>query len=170
MDSAPKHMKTFRMKRIRDLEEDVVDLNDRITFKEKRREQASNFRNYKVCDQLTEEMSKQKREREGELRALQQKQRKSLWYKQKKTRSDLSPVVSESEGGAEPSGTSTPIPSSPTSPVAAVLVSHIPSSPTRLSGASTPYTSISTDHAPPSPHDLAHSVTSDTDSESQHFQ
>ena len=36
MDSAPKRMKTceaFRMKRIRDLEEDVVDLNDRITRK-----------------------------------------------------------------------------------------------------------------------------------------
>ena len=168
-----KTCEAFRMKRIRDLEEDVVDLNDRITSKEKRREQASNFRNYKVCDQLTEEMStlkQQKREQEGELRALQQKQRKSLWYKQKKTRSDLSPVVSESEGGAEPSGTSTPIPSSPTSPVAAVLVSHIPSSPTPSSGASPPYTSISTDHAPPSPHDLAHSVTSDTDSESQHFQ
>ena len=91
-DSAPKRVKTsevYRLKRISALEEDIKDLTDRLFFKEKRRNQASNSRNYKLCDQLTEEMSaikQQKREREAELRGLTTKQKQALWYKQKKSK------------------------------------------------------------------------------------
>ena len=64
------------MKHIKQLEEDIKDLSDQLKYKEKRRNQAASSRNYKVCDQLTEEMhatvKKQKRECEEEL---------SLWNK-----------------------------------------------------------------------------------------
>lgn len=69
----PKRQKSsasFRTKHIGELEEDIKDLTDRLQFKEKMRDQATMARNYKLCDQLTEEMSaikKKKREREQEL-------------------------------------------------------------------------------------------------------
>ena len=77
-------LENFRVKGIAALEEDIKDFNDRLVFKEKRRNQASNSRNYKLCDQLTEEMSSinlQKREREAELHRLQRKQKQAVWYK-----------------------------------------------------------------------------------------
>ena len=51
----------------------VKDLSDQITYKEKRRESASNVHNYKECDMLTEQMSALKaecREHERELAEL----------------------------------------------------------------------------------------------------
>ena len=56
----PKMSENFRVKLIAALEKDIKDFNDRLVLKEKRRNQA---RNYKLCDQLTEEMSSIKRER-----------------------------------------------------------------------------------------------------------
>lgn len=121
-----KRMKTsedFRVKRISALEEDIKDFNDRLSFKEKRRTQASNSRNYKLCDMLTEEMStikQQKREREAELHQLKRKQRKSSWYMQKKNKIESGSHISESEDTSshipesDEAGTNTP--SCPTSP------------------------------------------------------
>ena len=76
-ECAPKRVKTsetFRVRRISALEEDIKDFNKRLNFKEKRRNQASNSRNYNM---LTEEMSaikQQKREREAELHELRRKE------------------------------------------------------------------------------------------------
>ena len=62
----PKHQKrtdSMRIKHIRDVEDDLRDLSDRLQYKEKRRIQAEICRNYKVCDDLTEEMTALKRQK-----------------------------------------------------------------------------------------------------------
>ena len=88
-DSTPKRLKTSeetRIERIGELEEDVKDFNDRLTYKERVRESANMARNYKLCDQVTEEMSairKQKRECEQELAIWKKKQQQSKWYRKK---------------------------------------------------------------------------------------
>ena len=64
--TAPKRVKTtesMRAKHISDLEEDLKDLNDQLKYKDKRREQATMSRNYKLCDELTEDMSTIKKKR-----------------------------------------------------------------------------------------------------------
>ena len=130
-DSSPKRAKTsanVRMNRISALEEDIKDFNDRLKFKEKRREQASNSRNYKVCDQLTEEMSaiKQlKREREAELHQLQRKQQQAMWYRRKKCMATL-----ESRSDSDQS---TLCSSEPTSPTTSSLKKRKHASPFQLS-------------------------------------
>ena len=66
--SPPKRVKTTedtRKKHICDLQEDLKDLNDQLTFKEKRRDQALAVRNYQGCDRLTEEMSSIKKKKKG---------------------------------------------------------------------------------------------------------
>ena len=116
------------MNRISALEEDIKDFNDRLKFKEKRREQASNSRNYKVCDQLTEEMSaiKQlKREREAELHQLQRKQQQATWYRRKKCMATL-----ESRSDSDQS---TLCSSEPTSPMTSSLKKRKHASPFQLS-------------------------------------
>ena len=113
----PKRQKTtesIRAQHIGELEEDIKDINDQLQFKEKRREQAELARNYKLCDQLTEEMSslkKQKREREEELRLWKRKQQQGSWYKK---RSRLSTSTSDSDI-EQHSRSSTTAPSTPQS-------------------------------------------------------
>ena len=80
-------------------------------------------RNYKSCDQLTEEMSlikKQKHQRESELQLWKRKQQQSKWYNQKKKgkrgSSSRSPAsMSDSDGSLR--SLSTAGPNSPQSPV-----------------------------------------------------
>ena len=82
----PKSSESLGMKHIKELEEDIKDLSDQLKYKEKRRDQAASSRNYKVCDQLTEEMAtvkKRKRECEEELRLWNKRQQQAKWYKQK---------------------------------------------------------------------------------------
>ena len=65
------------------LEEDIQNLKERISYKEKRRQMAENVKNYKACDDITEEiasLSKQKRELENELLVLQKKTKRSMSY------------------------------------------------------------------------------------------
>ena len=47
----------FRLGRISELKEKIKDLSDQLSYKEKRREAASNMHNYKDYDKLTEQMS-----------------------------------------------------------------------------------------------------------------
>ena len=42
----------YRLERIAELQDKIKDLNERIEFKNKRRDAASNVRNYKECDEL----------------------------------------------------------------------------------------------------------------------
>ena len=77
----------FRLKRISELQERVKDLNDQIRSKEKRREAASNIRNYKECDLLTERISELKSDQfqlEAELAALTKQQKRSSAYYRKR--------------------------------------------------------------------------------------
>lgn len=88
--STPKRKKSnvdLRRKRVHDLQEDFKDLNDRIGFKEQRRTAAQNIKDYKKCEDITEEISslrRNRREIEMELTQLETKNRKSKWYFQKK--------------------------------------------------------------------------------------
>jgi len=102
-----KTSETLRTKRISELDDDIKDYNDRLSFKEKRRQQASNSRNYKLCDQLTEEMAdlkQKKRECENELNVWKQKQKKSSWYNKKKkgTSASSTEIISESDSTYQP--------------------------------------------------------------------
>ncbi|XP_065914938.1 uncharacterized protein [Dysidea avara] len=86
--------KEYRLQRISELQDKIKDLEDRIGYKIKRREAASNNRLYKDCDELTEQISdlkSQKRQLSIELVALNQKQKMSLWYdsNRKKTTSGI---------------------------------------------------------------------------------
>ncbi|XP_065907720.1 uncharacterized protein [Dysidea avara] len=72
-----------RVERMKRLEEDIQNLKERISYKEKRRQMAENVKNYKACDDITEEiasLSKQKRELENELLVLQKKTKRSMSY------------------------------------------------------------------------------------------
>ena len=71
----------FPALRVQRVKEVVKDLTDQITYKEKRREGASNVHNYKECDILTEQLSAlkaERREHEHEVTDLQRKQKKHL--------------------------------------------------------------------------------------------
>lgn len=91
--STPKRSKLsedVRLRRIAELHEDIKDTSDQIKIKEKRRSLASAS---KDCDRLTSQISalRQKlREHQSELNALQKKQRKSKWYKDRRSGSDKS--------------------------------------------------------------------------------
>lgn len=71
------------MTRIKDLDEDCCDLNDRIGFKEKRITQSENVRDYKKCDDLKQEITvlkQQHRVLEHELKQLKKQNNQSKWY------------------------------------------------------------------------------------------
>lgn len=90
----------LRTKRILELREDIKDYNNRILFKEKRCEAALAVKNYKLCDNLTEEMCKLKanlRTHEAELKMIQSKQRRSELYVGKKTQQKIVKETSDSE-------------------------------------------------------------------------
>ena len=70
----------MRQERIKELEEDLADVASHITFKEKRRPQAEIVRNYKICDEVTEEIMEcksRKKEIEKQLNLLLKKDKRS---------------------------------------------------------------------------------------------
>ena len=72
-----------RQKRIAALEEDISGIDRQIHFKNKRLQQAENVKNYKLCEEITEEVqviTRQKRELAEELRLFREKERKARWY------------------------------------------------------------------------------------------
>jgi hypothetical protein len=76
-----------REARIGDILEQISDIDKRITFKQRRIETATATRNFKTCDELSEEISElksQRRELNCELVPLQKKAKKSSWYFQNK--------------------------------------------------------------------------------------
>ena len=105
----PKHPKvneTIRNKKITEFQ-DVKNLKDRLSYKEKQRDQDTQSVNYKLCDQLTEEISvkKQLRQVERELSEWTRKQNKSQWYLQRKKNQNSStstPGDSESDDSVLP--------------------------------------------------------------------
>ena len=90
-----------RQKRISALEEEITNLEKQLHFKEKRRQQAESTRNYKLCEEITEEIrfvSHQKRDLSEELCKFKEKERKAKWYlktKNRETRQSRSKSVSD---------------------------------------------------------------------------
>lgn len=85
----PKLDQRVREERIKELEEDIADVNSHIVFKEKRRTQAEGARNYKVCDELTEEILEckgRRRDLEKQLKLLLRSEKRSK-KRQEKLRS-----------------------------------------------------------------------------------
>jgi len=80
----------LRQRRMKELKDDIMQLDEEIAIKHKRREQAESIRNYKLCDELTEEMGrlkKQCRELQNELKAFERKEKKAQWYQNRKHKS-----------------------------------------------------------------------------------
>jgi hypothetical protein len=96
--NAPKRQnlsKDIRENRIGDIKEEIIDLNSRISFKEKRVTAAENMKNYKTCDELTGEISELKtkrRELEAELKLLEQKDKRAKHYQASHGRTQRTPV------------------------------------------------------------------------------
>lgn len=108
-----KMTKTVRLQQISHLQEKIKDVNGRLQWKEKQRDQAGNARKYRECEEITEEMSSLKQEGfqyQVELKALLQKKPKNLWYQKKKVVSRETSLELESESHSKLSSTpSTPL-------------------------------------------------------------
>ena len=81
--------KEFREDRIHNIKEEIHDLNSRICFKEKRVLAAANMKNYKICDEVSGEISELKtkrRELETELKELQRKDNRAQKYQMKRSK------------------------------------------------------------------------------------
>ena len=103
----PKLDQEFRTKRIQQIKEEVKTINTQVSFKERRVEAGVQLKNFKLCDQLTDEISELQKQRhalEMELQCLEKKEKKSKWYqKQRVTRKRaLSPLSSDSESSVTP--------------------------------------------------------------------
>jgi len=86
-DKRTKTSEYVRTQRILHLEDSLKDIDKQIGFKELRREQAANSRQYQICDEITHEITvlkKQRYQEQVELKALQRKQQQSKWFKKKK--------------------------------------------------------------------------------------
>ena len=72
--------------RMKELEDELKNGSERIAYKEKRREACEGVRNYKTCDEITEEIGEQKKQQQvlqAEFREFSKRDKKSKWYTQK---------------------------------------------------------------------------------------
>ena len=103
-ESTPKRTKTdrmFRVQRIAQIKEEVKTLNSQIEFKQRRVEMGVQAKNFKLCDQVTDEVSelqKARRVLEIELQCLEKKDRKSQKYYRRKSSAPKA-LLSPSTGG-----------------------------------------------------------------------
>ena len=114
----PKLDKDMRHQRMDELQEDIQDSTKRISLKEKRVIQAESTRNYKLCDDLSEQISELKqyrRQKEKEYALLQKSEKRAVKNMLKK-QSNIpteSTIATSQSSRSSPSPSSTPI-SSPT--------------------------------------------------------
>lgn len=104
--------KEYREHRMKELEDELKNVSERIAYKEKRREACEGVRNYKTCDEITEEIGELKKQQQvlqAEFRELSKRDKKSKWYTQKK----VSKMSSISSGGESASDTFRKISPSP---------------------------------------------------------
>jgi len=97
-----------RNSRIKEVEEGIRDIDEEISFKEKRRAQAETLRDYRQCDEITERLSslrEKKRVLSRELVLLQKKELQSKWYRKNKSKkinkSSLETSSSSSSGSSD---------------------------------------------------------------------
>ena len=94
--SVPKRQKinrSSRLDRMKTLEDDIKNINERISFKQERRQAAANSKNYLICDEITEEigsLTKDRRLLEAELALLAKKDKHSKLYYNRKSKSPMS--------------------------------------------------------------------------------
>lgn len=102
--SKPKRQKIdhdLRTRRMKEIKEELATITKQISFKERRVETGAQDRNFKLCDQLTEEISvlqKNRRTLELELHGLEKKEKKASYYQ--KNVKHFSPISSDSESTA----------------------------------------------------------------------
>lgn len=109
--------KDMRDERMKNIEEDCKDLNDRISYKEKRIRACENISDYKKCDELKEEISvlkQQRRELKAELKRIMKSNYQSKWYFQKRAKEAS---LTESDASLDRSRSTTPLPSRSTTPL-----------------------------------------------------
>lgn len=85
----------MRAERLHELAEDVESIGSRVAIKEKRLAQAEAIRNYKLCDQLCEEIQELKslkRAKSMELVILQQKETRANRYRCSRSSKSVTPV------------------------------------------------------------------------------
>ena len=90
--------------RTKDLEEKIKDIDDKIMFKEKRIKAALNMSDFKICDELKDQvinLKQDKRELESEKKHLGVPYRKSKWYYKRKSDSSTSSDVSSETSASE---------------------------------------------------------------------
>ena len=89
-----------RQKRISALREDMANIDKQLTFKNKRHQQAETVRNYKMCEDITEEIKfvmKQNRELSEELTKLQEKDWRAKWYHKRKSLKGSAAIVTSDD-------------------------------------------------------------------------
>lgn len=94
----PKLDHDLRDSRIKEITEELATIAKQISFKDRRVEAAAQEKNFKLCDQLTEEISNLQRNRrtlELELRMLEKKVKRAEQYK--KSASPFSSMSSDNE-------------------------------------------------------------------------
>lgn len=101
----PKLDQEFRASRMQQIKEEAKTINTQVSFKERRVDVAVQGKNFKLCDQLTEEIADLQRQRqtlEMKLRCLEKKEQKSKWYQKQKAvrKRALSPLSSECESSS----------------------------------------------------------------------
>lgn len=102
-ESRPKRVKIdkeTRKAQITEIEESIKDIDDEISFKEKRRSQAATVHDYRQCDEISERLSSVKEKRrllQHELSLLRKKDMKAKWYKKSKIRKQPSTLSDTSD-------------------------------------------------------------------------
>ena len=108
-NSHPKRAKIdteTRNSRIKEVEEGIRDIDEQISFKEKRRAQAETLRDYRQCDEITERLTslrEKKRILSRELVLLHKKEVQAKWYRKNKSKkiNHPSPETSSSSGSSD---------------------------------------------------------------------
>ena len=124
---------SMRSERIAHIQDTMQDLNRQLQYKERRREQSSTSLNFRLCEELTTEISSLKQQRfelQAELKILKWKQQQSASYRRKKTKRGTAESSNDQQGSGqselESDGTQLPTPSSSSTPYPSSTPSRSP--------------------------------------------
>ena len=129
----PKTTEAVRLNRIAAINDELKSLDERLMYKDKEREMASNVRQYRRCEELTKgmaELKEKKPELEAEKKLLNRKQMQAQWYNKKKSSASNStpstPLSQTSRSTTLSSRSTTPLPlsSRSTTPLPLSPMSH----------------------------------------------
>ena len=123
----------MRSERIAHIQDTMQDLNRQLQYKERRREQSSNSLNFRLCEDITTEMSSLKQQRfelQAEFKILKRKQQQSASYRRKKAKRGRAESSNDQQGSGqfelESDGMQLPTPSSSSVPYPSSTPSHSP--------------------------------------------